>query len=88
MTLTIELSEAVNRRLTTLAQKAGKSVEVLASDLIEKAVPEGKEATLAEILAPFRQEFAESGMTDEEWDALIETARDEVWQEKQTRKQL
>ncbi|HEV3386723.1 MAG TPA: hypothetical protein VG097_18045 [Gemmata sp.] len=41
------------------------------------------EKTLDEILAPFRQSFAESGMTEEELDVLIEEARKEVWEEKQ-----
>lgn len=41
------------------------------------------EKTLAEILEPFRRAFAESGLTEEEWDAMIEEAREEIWQEKQ-----
>ena len=87
MTLTIELPEPVERRLAERAAKAGKSVETLARELIEQAVPAEKEKTFDEILAPFRKEFAESGMTDEEWDAVIEEAREEVWQEWQKRKQ-
>ena len=39
--------------------------------------------TFDEILAPFRVEFAEIGMTEAEFDALIEEARGEVWQEQQ-----
>jgi plasmid stability protein len=80
MTLTIQLPEPVERRLAERAAKDGKSVESLAIELIEQAV--APEMTLAEILAPVRQEFAEKGITEEEWDAMIEQAREEVWQEK------
>jgi hypothetical protein len=58
----------------------------LASELIEKAVAHAKEKTFAEIAAPFAKSFEESGMTEEELDALIEEARQEVWEEKQRAK--
>ncbi len=82
MTLTLVLSEPVERRLAERAAKDGKSVEALATELIERAVAPEREKTFAEIMAPFRQSFAESGTTEEELDALIEEAREEVWQEK------
>ena len=78
MTLTIQLSEAVERQLTDRAMKAGKSVENVARELIEQGMAPQK--SLDEILAPFRAEFAQSGMTESEWDAMIEEAREEVWQ--------
>jgi hypothetical protein len=84
MTLTIELPEAVKRQLAERAGHEGKTVETLASELIVKAVT--PERTLDEILAPFREEFAQSGMTETEWDALIEEAREEVWQENHGKK--
>ncbi len=37
---------------------------------------------LDEILAPFRCEVEESGITDDELDALVEEARKEIYQEK------
>ena len=37
--------------------------------------------TLEEILAPFRKEVQESGITDEELDTLIENARQEVYEQ-------
>lgn len=81
MTLTIELSVAVERQLAERAAKTGQSAAALASELIERAV--APEKSFDEILAPFRQSFAESGMTDDELDALIEEAREDVWQEQQ-----
>lgn len=80
MSLTIELSAAAQRILSARAAKDGKTVEAVASELLEQAV--APEETFDEILAPFRQEFAESGMTEAEWDAMIEQARQEVWDEK------
>ena len=87
MTLTIELSESVERRLAARAAKAGKPVEVLARELIEEAVPPAKEKTWQEIVAPFAQSFEESGMTEEELDVLVKEARREIWAEQQRAKQ-
>lgn len=80
--MTLTLPADVEKRLAERAAQDSKTVEALASELIERAVKPG-ERTFDEILAPFRQEFAESGMTEEELDALIEEARQEVWEEKQ-----
>ena len=38
---------------------------------------------LAEILAPVREGFVKSGMTEDEFDALIEEERQALWEEKQ-----
>lgn len=84
MTITIELPAPVEQYLTEQAATAGKSVEALAAELLSQAVPHEK--SFDEILAPFREEFAQSGMTEEELDALIEQAREEVWQEKHGKK--
>jgi hypothetical protein len=39
-----------------------------------------------EILATVRQGFEKSGMSDEELASLVEEIREEIWQEKQSRK--
>lgn len=39
--------------------------------------------TFDEILAPVRAGFAESGLSEEELESLLEEAREEVWQERQ-----
>lgn len=84
MTLTVELPAGVERRLAERAARAGKPVEVLAREIIEQAVP--PEKTFDEIAAPFAQSFVESGMTEDELDALVEKARTEIWEEKQRAK--
>jgi len=48
--------------------------------LIEKDVERAK--TLDEILAPVRKNFAESGITEDELDELIESERQAMWEEK------
>jgi L-amino acid N-acyltransferase YncA len=41
--------------------------------------------TLEQIPAPLHQQYEESGMGEKGLDALIEEAREEVWQAKQAR---
>ena len=78
MTLTIQLPDLVQRHLTERAAQDGKSVESLATELIRAAVVPAQERTIAEILGPFRKEFAESGMTEDEWTDLMEESLKEV----------
>jgi len=41
---------------------------------------------LDDVMALFRQDVAESGMSEAELDAFFEEVREEVWQEQQARK--
>jgi predicted transcriptional regulator len=84
MALTLELPAPLERRLAAQAAVAGKTAEALAVELIEKALP--RERTLAEIMAPFAAEVAARGITEEELDAIVEQARQEVWEEQQQKK--
>ena len=43
--------------------------------------------SFAEILAPIREGFRKSGMTEEQLDALLEQAREKVHQEDKTEKE-
>ncbi len=81
MRLTIELSPTVESRLAAHAARQGTTAEAVVKELVEQKFMEPR--TFDEILAPFRQSVAESGMTDEELDALVEEARELHWQEKQ-----
>ncbi len=42
--------------------------------------------TLSELLAPFREQVAESGLSEEELDQLFAEAREEAFQERQTKR--
>lgn len=64
MSLTIDLPQPLERRLTEQAAQEGTTVSALVARMAEQCLP--KEETFAEILAPIRQEVAESGMSEEE----------------------
>jgi plasmid stability protein len=81
MTITVELPEDTERQLRERAARTGRDVPTLVRELIERSMK--AEPTIDEILAPFRRQVAESGMTDDELNAFFEEARDEVWRERQ-----
>jgi hypothetical protein len=83
MTLTLELPAPLERRLTREAAVRGTTVEAVAVELLEKAAPP---PTFDEAIAAFAAEFDASGMTEEELDALIDEARQEVWEEQQRKR--
>ena len=56
--------------------RAGYAREILLKEL--------HSPTLEEILAPFRKEVEENGITDQELDSLFEKARQEVYDEQNT----
>jgi hypothetical protein len=80
--LQIPLPPDVEARLRERAKARGEDVSALAARLLEDAL---STATVDELLAPFRRQVAESGITDDELDRLGEELRDEVWRDAQTR---
>lgn len=66
------------RQIELRAQHAGTGSVEYIKRLIARDL---ETPTLDEILAPIRQGFAESGLTEDELTALFEEARDEVWDE-------
>ncbi|HSK70226.1 MAG TPA: hypothetical protein VK892_00920 [Pyrinomonadaceae bacterium] len=80
MTLTIQVPKSIGAILEEKARSSGKEIAEYVEDLIEKDIDRPK--TLDEILAPVRKNFAESGMTEEELDELIESERQAMWEEK------
>jgi len=83
MTLTIQVPQNIGAILEEKARNQGKDVSAYVENLIEKDIDHRK--TLDEILAPIRKNFAESGMSEEDLDALIETERQAMWEEKNAR---
>ena len=81
VTLTIHVPKNIGAMLEEKAKSSGKDVAEYVESLIEKDIDRPK--TLDEILAPIRKNFAESGMTEEDLDELIETERQAMWEEKQ-----
>lgn len=80
MTLTIEVPQSVGVILEEKARNQGKDVSEYVENLIEKDIDSQK--TLDEILAPIRRNFAASGMTEEDLDALVESERQAIWEER------
>jgi ribbon-helix-helix CopG family protein len=85
-----KLSDEDLRRLDERARRAGVDRSECVGLLIRKGLetpPAPEETvpakTLDEIFAPVHQEFAESGMTQEDLYQFLEEVREEVWQEKQ-----
>ena len=75
----IQLPDETMQALSVIAGEKGKTAEQFVRDMVDTEILASK--PFAEILAPIRQGFAESGMTDEELTALFEEAREEVYQE-------
>jgi hypothetical protein len=73
MTLIIPISPQVESKIRERAAAEGKEPTAYAAKLLEQAV---SRISLDEILAPLRQEFAASGMTDEQLLQQITEARD------------
>jgi len=79
-TLTIRVRKNTKMILEEKAKSNGKDFVEYVEDLLEKDADRPK--TLDEILAPFRREVEASGITDEEFDDLIEEVREEIYREK------
>ncbi len=82
MTITIELSPAEEEKLAHEAGRAGQPPGEYAKAVLVRHLRPRR--SLDEILAPFREQVEQSGMTDDELDTLFEEARDEVFRLKQT----
>ena len=73
MQLTINLSPEVTRWATDRATILGEDLSVFVARLVERAA--GILPPLDEVLAPVRQAFADSGMTDDELGDMLEDVK-------------
>jgi hypothetical protein len=80
--MNLRLSKKAGERLAQRATESGKDIAAVASDLIERAIAE---PTVDEVLAPFRKQVAESGMSDAELDSFLEDVRGKAYQERHRR---
>jgi hypothetical protein len=86
MELKITVSEQATADLEQRARERGYSdVNQYVERLIAIDLLAAK--SFDEILAPIRRTFQESGMSDDDLDALFEEAREEVYQERKATKQ-
>lgn len=75
-TIEINLPAELVQQLDERAKQTGRNRADYAGELLAKNL---RAPTLNDLLAPLRQQFEESGMTDDELDALVEEVRDEIW---------
>lgn len=84
-TLSLEISDLETVQAIEEAARLQKKAPVeYALDLLKTALLTQK--PFEEIVEPFSRSFDESGMTDEEFDELIERERQAIWDEKHGRK--
>jgi hypothetical protein len=81
MTLTIKLPPEIEQKLRACAAANGVDMADYALKAIEEKL-QGASPSVDERLAPLRQEFRASGMSDDELHELLKQARDEVRREK------
>ena len=79
MDITIAVSPEVENILAQKAAAQGKDIKAFVENLI---ATQALRPSLEEILAPVRQDFAVSGLTEAELDALVEGERQAMWEEK------
>jgi hypothetical protein len=71
--VTITISGELEDKLSRRAAAEGLALEDYAREVLERDVAI---MSLRELFAPVREQVAESGLTDEEIDTLLETARE------------
>jgi hypothetical protein len=87
MTINIELKPDEERELRERARTSGRDIseyvqQVLTEHIRSGRGPETASKTFDEILAPIREGWRQSGMTEDEITALFEETRDEVRKER------
>ncbi len=85
ITITISLPKDIGLALENKAKLSGRDSAKYVEDLVAKEV---SSPSLDEILAPFRRQVEESGITDEELDNLFTEARKEVFKAKKERQKV
>ena len=81
---TIQLPIRTIQALNGIAKEKGKTTEQYVTEVLETQILAS--TSFDEILAPIRQGFKESGMSEDEITSMFEKARDEVYQESLTKK--
>jgi hypothetical protein len=83
MLLSIPISPETETRLRTRANAAGVDVAAYASSLLEQTTK--SPLSLEEISGPVAEDFAASGMTDDEFGDLLEEVKHEMRAERRAR---
>lgn len=84
MVLSLSISAEAEAKLRVKAAAAGVDVETYAATLVEQTTT--APLSLREISGPIAQDFAKSGLTEDEFSDLLEEAKHEMRAEKRGRK--
>jgi plasmid stability protein len=79
MSLTITLPRELEAKVQEAAARHGQNAEQYLFETLEQAL---KRPKLDEILAPVREQFATTGLTEEQLTALVKEERRAMWREK------
>jgi len=86
MAITVDLAPEEEKKLGERARASGQNLAEFVRDLIRKEIhgnpPQSAAGTFDQILAPVREGFDRSSMTEQELDDLVEEAREDVYREK------
>jgi hypothetical protein len=85
LTLTLTLPPETERKLRACAAASGQDIASFALRAIQEKLQSTPLPTMDERLAPLRQEFRDSGMTEDELYELLKEARDEVRRKRRER---
>lgn len=80
MEITISIPPDVQDRLRQRAVESGQDVAGYVETLIERDL--SSSISLRDLYAPVRRQIEQSGISENELDALIEEAREEAYQER------
>lgn len=83
MSTTISIPTELEQKIAERAASKGLPLEEYVREVLRR---DAEALSLDEILAPVREQFAASGMTEEELDALVEKERQAIWDENQKKK--
>ena len=82
MEITISVAPNIEGILAQKAAAEGQNIKEFIESLVEK---QAVRRSLDEVLAPMREDFAKSGMTEDDLDELIKTERRAMREERQAK---
>ncbi len=83
MSINIPLSPDAEAKLRERAKAAGEDITSYAARVFHDAITA---PSVDELLAPFRKQVDESGLTDGQLDDFYEGLREKVWDERQAKR--
>jgi len=83
MTITIDLPPATEEQLRAQAKATGKNISTLVLEAVQARLALAQ-LQFKDILAPVHGDFARSGMTDHDLDALLEDSLEKVRSERRS----